>query len=106
MKLSQIDGVWVILAASLVFFMQAGFAAREAGLTRSKNSVNAVSKLLAGTLVVALLFWLVGFGMLYGPGDFIGPGAFGVSADTEPGLLALFFLYLALACVPGAIFSG
>jgi ammonium transporter len=106
MKLSQIDAVWVVLAASLVFFMQAGFAAREAGLTRSKNSVNAVSKLLSGTLVVVLLFWLVGFGLLYGPGAFIGPATLAIPADTEPGLLALFFLYAALACVPGAILSG
>jgi ammonium transporter len=106
MKSSQVDTVWILTAACLVFFMQAGFAAREAGLTRSKNAMSAATKILGGTLVVALIFWALGFSLVAGNGDFLGSGPMWVSADEDPAVLAGFIFQLALACVPAAIVSG
>src|SRR5512143_3049395 len=106
MKLGQIDSVWVLIAASLVFFMQAGFATREAGLTRSKNAMNAATKILGGTVVVALLFWAVGYSLLHGSGGFLGSGDLFVSGDADSSILVGFFYRMALALVPAAILSG
>ncbi|VAW29418.1 Ammonium transporter, partial [hydrothermal vent metagenome] len=57
----SIDTVWVLLAAALVFLMQAGFALVEAGFTRSKNTVNILMKNLIDFAVGSLLFWAIGF---------------------------------------------
>lgn len=62
----SIDTVWVLLAAALVFFMQAGFALVEAGFTRSKNTVNILTKNLIDFAVGSLLFWALGFTLMFG----------------------------------------
>ena len=70
----SIDTIWVLLAAALVFFMQAGFALIEAGFTRSKNTVNILTKNLIDFAVGSLLFWVIGFSFMFGEdiGGFIG----------------------------------
>ena len=62
----SIDTVWVLLAAALVFLMQAGFALVEAGFTRSKNTVNILMKNLIDFAVGSLLFWAIGFTIMFG----------------------------------------
>lgn len=68
-----IDTIWVFLAAILVFFMNLGFAAVEAGFARSKNTVNILSKNFIVFAVSSLGFMLLGWGLMFG-GDnpFIG----------------------------------
>ena len=68
-----IDTIWVVLAAILVFFMNLGFAAVEAGFARSKNTVNILSKNFIVFAVSSLGFMLLGWGLMFG-GDnpFIG----------------------------------
>lgn len=61
--------IWLCLAAFLVFFMQAGFALVESGLTRAKNSVNIMTKNLLDFCLGALLFWAVGYAIMYSSGD-------------------------------------
>ncbi|WP_415911429.1 ammonium transporter [Neptuniibacter sp. QD37_11] len=75
-----IDSLWVILAAALVFLMQAGFTALEAGCIRAKNSYNVAIKNIADFVIAFLGFWLLGFGIMFGldSGGFIGEF---VSAD-------------------------
>ncbi|MGV8138476.1 MAG: ammonium transporter [Mangrovibacterium sp.] len=71
----SIDTVWVLVAAALVFFMQAGFAFVEAGFTRSKNTVNILYKNLMDFAIGSIVFWLVGFSLMFGAdtaGGFIG----------------------------------
>ena len=68
----SIDTVWMLLAATLVFFMQAGFALVEAGFTRTKNTANILMKNLMDYVLGSLLFWFIGFGLMFGAGDFIG----------------------------------
>ena len=67
-----INTVWMLLAAMLVFFMQPGFAFVEAGFTRSKNTTNILMKNFVDFLVGSLLYWFIGFGLMYGAGGFIG----------------------------------
>lgn len=61
-----IDTLWVFLAAILVFFMNLGFAAVEAGFARSKNTVNILSKNFIVFAVSSLGFMLLGWGLMFG----------------------------------------
>jgi len=61
-----INTVWVLLAAALVFFMEAGFAMLEAGFIRAKNSLNIIMKVLIDCCSGLLGYWLIGFGLMYG----------------------------------------
>jgi Amt family ammonium transporter len=62
----NLNVVWTFIAAFLVFFMQAGFAMVEAGLTRAKNVVNIIMKNLMDFSVGSLVFFFVGFGLMFG----------------------------------------
>lgn len=62
----QLDTLWVLVGAALVFFMQAGFAMLEAGFTRAKNAGNIVMKNIMDFACGSLVFLLVGYGVLYG----------------------------------------
>ncbi len=70
----SIDTIWVLIAAALVFWMQAGFAYVEAGFTRSKNTVNILMKNLIDFVFGTLGFFLLGYGLMFGAdhGGFIG----------------------------------
>lgn len=68
----SLDTVWMLLAAMLVFFMQPGFALVEAGFTRTKNTANILMKNLLDFMLGSLLFWAVGFGIMFGVGKFCG----------------------------------
>jgi len=68
----SLDTVWMLLAAMLVFFMQPGFALVEAGFTRTKNTANILMKNLLDFSLGSLLFWAVGFGIMWGTGGFMG----------------------------------
>lgn len=67
-----LNTVWMLLAAMLVFFMQPGFALVEAGFTRSKNTANILMKNLVDFMVGSILFWFIGFGLMFGIGDVFG----------------------------------
>ncbi|MBN1524846.1 MAG: ammonium transporter [Spirochaetales bacterium] len=78
-----VDFIWLIIAAVLVFFMQAGFAMVETGFTRAKNSANILMKNLLDYSIGSLVFFLFGWGIMYGPdlvGGIIGWGDFGVTS--------------------------
>ena len=63
---SFIDTLWVIDCAILVFIMQAGFMCVESGLSRHKNSINVALKNAADFGVSVVVFWLFGFGLMFG----------------------------------------
>lgn len=75
---TSLDTVWVLIAAALVFFMQAGFFFLEGGLTRSKNVSNAVLKGAMDFCLGALVFWMIGFAFMFGfdRGGFVGSSGF------------------------------
>ena len=64
--LSSVDTIWVLLGAVLVFFMQAGFAMVETGFTRAKNAGNIIMKNLMDFALGTIVFWLIGFGLMFG----------------------------------------
>ena len=64
--MNGIDTLWVLLGAMLVFWMQPGFALVEAGMTRAKNTANILMKNFCDFMAGTVIFWLVGFSMMYG----------------------------------------
>ena len=73
--------VWVAVAAALVFFMQAGFALLESGMSRSKNCVNVVMKNYLDVCLGTVVFFLVGFGLMFGnnPTGWFGTSGFAIN---------------------------
>jgi len=69
---SAVDTIWLAISAGLVFFMQAGFALLEGGMARSKNAVNVLMKNYMDVCVGGILFWLVGFGLMFGNNPAVG----------------------------------
>ena len=57
---------WILLGAALVFFMQAGFAMVETGFTRAKNAGNIIMKNLMDFSLGTPIFWIFGFGLMFG----------------------------------------
>src|SRR5256886_4886096 len=75
--------IWVVVAAVLVMFMQAGFAFLEAGLTRMKNAAHIAGKNVLIFGVCSLVYWAVGFGIAFGDGNkVIGTHGFAPSVDS------------------------
>jgi Amt family ammonium transporter len=78
------DTIWVLLAAFLVFFMQAGFAMVESGFTRAKNAVNILMKNLMDFSIGSVAFWIVGFAIMFGNGNgFLGLSGWFVPAESK-----------------------
>ena len=67
----EVFGVWFLIGAALVFWMQAGFAMVEAGFTRAKNTGNIIMKNLMDFCIGTCVFILIGFGLLFGE-DMVG----------------------------------
>ena len=112
----NLDVLYFMVAIVLVFFMQAGFAMLESGLTRSKNAANIMMKNTADFSFGILAFFFVGFGLMYGAdaAGLIGTDTFALGAGSysETGLsgdpfLAVDFLYQAVfAATAATIVSG
>ena len=62
----NVFGVWFLIGAALVFFMQCGFAMVESGFTRAKNAGNIIMKNLMDFCIGALMFILIGYGLMFG----------------------------------------
>lgn len=82
----MLDTLWVVIAACLVFFMNAGFGMLETGLCQAKNAVNILAKNFIVFAVSSVAFWVVGFGLMFGTGnDFFGlSGWFLLGPDNSP----------------------
>jgi ammonium transporter, Amt family len=94
--------VWVVLAAILVMFMQAGFAFLEAGLTRMKNVGHVAAKNVLTFAIASIVFYLVGFGIAFGDGGngLVGGSGFVPSVDELVATGAAPFSWF--ASIPGA----
>lgn len=104
----SLDTVWMLLAAMLVFFMQPGFALVEAGFTRTKNTANILMKNLLDFMLGSLLFWSVGFGIMFGAGSFIGtPNLFNLNFYHSQLPVEGFLIFQTIFCATAAtIVSG
>jgi len=107
---ANLDNIFIVLAAVLVFFMQAGFAFLTAGLTRAKNVANIMMKNLMDMSVAIIAFAAVGFAFAYGDsvggiiggdGFFLGTGGDGyLTPETD------FFFQVAFAATAATIVAG
>jgi Amt family ammonium transporter len=119
----QLDNTFVLLAAVLVIFMQAGFALVEAGYTRAKNVANIMMKNLMDFMVGVLAFFIVGYGIAFGSttditdgvykfigldGFFLGDGFPDYTSAVYPNLdpMVFFLFQLAFAATAATIVSG
>jgi ammonium transporter len=102
-----VDIAWLLVCAALVLFMQAGFTALESGLVRSKNSINVAIKNFANFLVASSLYWLFGFGLMFGvdAGGIFGTSLFGFESDSAF-LTALFLFQLGFIATATTLMSG
>lgn len=100
MEKSLSDVLWVTVSAALVFMMQGGFLCLEAGLTRSKNSINVAIKNLTDFGISFLLYWAFGFAVMFGAtaNGWFGTTHFFVSVYKEQMWLSTFFLFQAMFC--------
>jgi Amt family ammonium transporter len=108
-----LDSVWVLLSSFLVFFMHSGFALVESGFCRKKNAVMVLLKNVAVVGIGSIVYYLVGYGVMFGSGNpFLGLSGFmpnGSEPDvgTLPVFVFLFFqlVFAATACtiVSGAV---
>ncbi|WP_020589238.1 ammonium transporter [Desulfobacter curvatus] len=105
------DYVWTLVAAALVFFMQAGFAMVEAGFTRAKNAVNIMMKNLMDFSMGSLFYWAIGFGLMFGTSKtgFFGTTGFFLSdfkVGGDPWVLAFWMFQVVFAATAATIVSG
>jgi Amt family ammonium transporter len=100
------DAIWLVVCAALVFFMQAGFAMVETGLTRAKNAGNIMMKNLMDFCVGAIAYWAVGWALMYGDSiaAFIGGNQFFVKGDAA--LMRDWFFQVVFAATAATIVSG
>jgi len=103
--------LWTLVAAALVFFMQAGFAMVETGFTRAKNALNIIMKNLMDFSVGSIVFWAVGFGLMFGTTKtgWFGTSDFflsGWSPDGDPWILAFWMFQCVFAATAATIVSG
>ncbi|MFP4363451.1 MAG: ammonium transporter [Spirochaetia bacterium] len=105
------DMIWLILAAALVFFMQAGFAMVETGLTRAKNAGNIIMKNLMDFSAGAVIFWAVGWALMYGAdaAGIFGSSQFflaGVDAEAMSSTFRDWMFQVVFAATAATIVSG
>ncbi|MGD2175880.1 MAG: ammonium transporter [Candidatus Brocadiaceae bacterium] len=98
-----LDTVWVLVAAFLVFFMQAGFGMVEAGFIRAKNACNILTKNFLDYCVASVMFFLVGYALMFGEGSgFAGWTGFGLAGAENPSGVDLYAFWLFQAAFCGA----
>jgi Amt family ammonium transporter len=110
--------MWVIVAALLVMFMQAGFAFLEIGFSRQKNVGTVVAKILTNFSICAIVYWAVGFAFAFGNGKIIGHEGFflrpyggngteyGIMSFSDASVYSKFFFQFVFAAVSLAIVWG
>lgn len=104
------DTIWVLIGAFMVFFMQPGFAMVETGFTRAKNAGNIVMKNFMDLCLGSIVFWIIGFGLMFGTdiGGLLGTPDFFVQNDYGASYPSwAFFIFQTVFCATAAtIVSG
>lgn len=104
---TNLDHVWIVICAALVFLMQAGFMCLESGSARAKNSINVAIKNLTDFLISVSSFWFIGFGLMFGASYFgmFGTDNFLANLSSSP-WLAVFFTFQAVFCGTAATINS
>ncbi len=111
--INSLNTVWVLVTAFLVFFMQAGFMALEAGFARSRETVNVLLECIFDTCLCGLLYWSIGFAFHFGAGNglighqyFFLNGAPATYGSTGVAFMAFWLFQFAFADTCSTITSG
>lgn len=105
----ELFGVWFLIGAVLVFFMQCGFAMVESGFTRAKNAGNIIMKNLMDFCIGSVMFILLGFGLMMGEeclGGLVGMPTLGVFTDYQNFDWSNFVFNLVFCATAATIVSG
>lgn len=102
------DILWILSAAMLVFVMQAGFLCLESGLVRSKNSINVAAKNISDFTISSLIFWSVGFAIMFGDSQYgiFGSSYFFFGDGASPLLIATFLFQMMFCGTAATLVSG
>lgn len=107
---TNLNFVWTLIAAFLVFVMQAGFAMVEIGFTRAKNACNILMKNMMDFSAGAIAYWAVGFGLMFGVSNgFFGTTHFfftGAGETDQPWNFAFWMFQVVFAATTATIISG
>ena len=107
----NINLLWMLICAVLVFMMQAGFMCLESGIIRNKNNINVALKNVSDFGISIVVYWIVGYGIMFGASQ---SGLFGTndfffdpSGTTTSGPAMTFFIFQSMFCATAAsIISG
>ncbi len=104
----NLDIIWILIAAALVFLMQAGFTAFESGMVRAKNSINVAVKNFADLTFAIIAFFILGYGFMFGSdsGGIIGTSNFLLHGKSEGYDYAFFIFQAVFAGTAATIISG
>lgn len=105
---AHLNTVWIIVAAAMVFLMQAGFTAFEAGMVRAKNSINVSIKNFVDISFAIIVYFIVGYALMFGvdSGGFMGVDGFLMSGYNKPDDYAFFIFQAVFAGTAATIVSG
>ena len=99
---------WLLVASALVFMMQAGFLCLESGRIRSKNSINVAAKNISDFIISTTLFWLFGFGIMFGDSvaGIFGGSDFFFDAEHTPWEISFFIFQMMFCGTAATLTSG
>ncbi len=108
---ANIDLLWMLICAVLVFMMQAGFMCLESGIIRNKNNINVALKNISDFGISIVCYWMIGYGLMFGASQsgFIGLDnfLFDPSGAAASGPAMTFFIFQSMFCATAAsIISG
>ena len=100
--------LWVLVCSGQVMMMQAGFCLLECGSSRAKNSINVAAKNLIDFCIAGLVFWVFGFGLMFGDSwlGISGTSFFCLQNIDSSKLLTFFFFQLVFCGTATTIISG
>ena len=106
--MTAVDSLWLLLCSALVLLMQGGFGCLESGLVRSKNNINVAVKNLSDFAIACLVFWAVGFALMFGTSVWgvVGSGSFLFEPGDRPHLGAFFVFQMMFCGTATTIVSG
>lgn len=104
----MLDHLWLLISTMFVFLMQVGFLCLESGRTRSKNNINVAAKNVTDFIVSACVFWLFGFGLMFGPsiGGWVGAGEFLFGQSNTPYQILFFLFHMMFCSTAATLMSG
>ena len=99
---------WLLLAAMLVFLMQAGFLCLETGKVRSKNSINVAAKNITDFILASAVFWVFGFSIMFGESwhGIAGTGQYLFGAEHAPYQISFFLFQMMFCGTAATLLSG